>query len=320
MSPAESGDEGHGPAREGAERGRLQGPSVARRFLTDAHAHLSLVADRLGAAAIVGLDKAWSPGTRASGEGATSPFVVDVGVDAEDFEERKRRFGGFPWVRLTAGAWPGKVAVEGRERALAALRAAAADSACVAIGECGLDYFHDEAPRADQLALFLGQADIAREHGLPLVVHSRDAFEDTAGALREASPSTPVVIHCFGYDRDAARIFLDLGCFVSFAGNVTYRKAAALRDALAYVPEDRLLLETDAPYLAPEGLRGKPCSPLDVGLTYDFAAALRDTGVERLEALIRGNAGAVFKRRRGGGRVGEPKRPRGGTRDGRVDG
>ncbi|MBN1242278.1 MAG: TatD family hydrolase [Spirochaetales bacterium] len=271
-----------------------------RRFLTDSHAHLSLVVARLGEAAFADLERAWPGGNRESGEFERRPVIVDVGVDARDFAERKRRFGDFPWVRLTAGAWPGKVAREGRAQALAALREAAADPACVAIGECGLDYFHDEAPRADQLALFLGQADIARDHALPLVVHSRDAFEDTAGALREARLETPVVIHCFGYDREAARTFLDAGCFVSFAGNVTYRKASALQDALGYVPDDRLLLETDAPYLAPEGIRGKPCSPLDVARTYDFAAVRRASSAGRLAELVQANAHHVFARRRSG--------------------
>ena len=296
MSAADSADPSRTPGGKGRGSGGTEGESDLRRFLTDTHAHLSLVADRLGEEAIADLDRAWAAGTRAEGEGNTSPFVVDVGVDACDFAGRKRRFGELPWVRFTAGAWPGKVARDGRGQALDALREAAEDPACVAIGECGLDYFHDEAPRSDQLALFLGQAGIARDFALPLVVHTRDAFEDTAGALREARLETPVVIHCFGYDLAAARAFLDLGCFVSFAGNVTYRKATALQEAVAYVPDNRLLLETDAPYLAPEGLRGKPCSPLDIGRTYDFVAELRKLGRERLEKLVRSNAGTIFPR------------------------
>lgn len=296
MSQADPADSRDDRSGEGAAEGKEREARLARRFLTDTHAHLSHVAARLGAAALEELDRAWRLGPQEALQAERPPFIVDVGVDASDFAERKRRFGALPWVRLTAGAWPGRIAAAGRAGALEALREAAADPGCVAIGECGLDYYHDEAPRPDQLALFLGQAEIARARGLPLVVHSRDAFEDTAGALREARLGTPVVIHCFGYDKEAARAFLDLGCFVSFAGNVTYRKAKALQDALAYVPDDRLLLETDAPYLAPEGMRGKPCSPLDIGLSYAFVAQRRGTGVERLEALVRANAERVFSR------------------------
>jgi TatD DNase family protein len=173
-----------------------------------------------------------------------------------------------------------------------------------------------DGPREAQLALFEGQAAIAAGLGLPLIVHSREAFEDSlavvarlrdgeyraAGGLRDAGgrpggPALPVIIHCFGYGPEEAARFLALGCYLSFAGNVTYRKADALREALRLVPLDRLLLETDSPYMNPEPLRGRPCSPRDIGRTYAFAAALRGEDGGSLAAAVTANARLLFQGR-----------------------
>ena len=128
------------------------------------------------------------------------------------------------------------------------------------------------------------------------VVEVEDLAAHPYGYLRveAAAARIPVVIHCFGYGKDEARAFLAAGCYLSFAGNLTYKKSADLREACIVVPDDRLLLETDAPYMNPEPARGEPSSPFDIGRTYAAVSALRGCGPESLAALVTANARAVF--------------------------
>ncbi|MBL8967785.1 MAG: TatD family hydrolase, partial [Spirochaetaceae bacterium] len=171
---------------------------------------------------------------------------------------------------------------------------AEAGGRAAAVGECGLDYHHMDGSVEAQRRLFEGQIELAAAGGLPLVVHSREAFADTLAILAAARLSAPVVIHCFGYRLKEAEAFLELGCHVSFAGNFTYKKAADLREALAVVPAARLLLETDAPYMNPEPRRGRPSSPLDIARSYEAAAALRGVSPAELAATVASNVRAVF--------------------------
>ena len=161
----------------------------------------------------------------------------------------------------------------------------------VAVGETGLDYFYDLAPRAAQLALFECQLELAASSGLPVVIHTRDADADTAAALA-AFPGT-VILHCF-----SAPGLLDTaigrGYYVSFAGNVTYPKATALREAAATVAADRILAETDSPYLAPQPLRGKRNEPANVLHTLAVLAQARQEEIPTLEQQIDRNASAAF--------------------------
>ncbi len=142
------------------------------------------------------------------------------------------------------------------------------------IGETGLDFYRMRQPRGDQLRSFEYQADLARSQGLPLIVHSRDAMDETIDALAAAALPTGVM-HCFSGDSAAARRVLDLGFYISFAGNLTYNNSIDLHGAARYVPLDRVLLETDAPFLTPVPHRGKRNSPALVTHTYEFFADLR---------------------------------------------
>ncbi len=166
-----------------------------------------------------------------------------------------------------------------------------AHPSAVAVGEIGLDYFHDHAPRDAQLAVFERQLEIASSLDLPVVIHTRDADDDTAAAL--ASFTGRVVLHCFSAP-GLLETALERGYYVSFAGNVTYPKASALRDAAAGVPVDRLLAETDSPYLAPQALRGKRNEPANVLHTLAVLAEVRGEEVATLEAQIDRNASAAF--------------------------
>lgn len=161
----------------------------------------------------------------------------------------------------------------------------------VAVGETGLDYHHDHAPRALQRTLFEQQLALAADHGKPVVIHTRDADADTAAALL-GFPGR-VILHCFSAP-GLLGVALERSYYVSFAGNVTYPNAGALREAAAVVPADRILAETDSPYLAPQPLRGKRNEPANVLHTLAVLAGARGEDTGALERRIEENATAAF--------------------------
>jgi TatD DNase family protein len=167
------------------------------------------------------------------------------------------------------------------------------------VGECGLDYHWMNGTEQEQAALFAAQIDLAVQYGKPLLVHTREAHAHTLGMVREAARRIPVIIHCFGYDVDEAKAYLQAGCYLSFAGNITYKKADGLRRACLETPASRLLLETDAPYMCPEPRRGHQSSPLDIGYSYSFVASQRNTEVATLAASVATNAWQLFGLRAG---------------------
>lgn len=261
---------------------------------TDSHAHLVDVAEGQGAAwreLLARFSAAWSEASP-----GLLPLLVDVGTEAGDFGRRLGVLGQHPFLRYSLGIWPGEEALREIDESLSALARdlEAAGPGAAAVGECGLDYHHMDGPSEAQRALFEGQLHLARGRGLPVIVHSREAFADTRAILRDSAVGLKVVIHCFGYGPAEAEAFLEDGHFISFAGNLTYKKAEALREAIRIVPEDRLLLETDSPYMNPEPRRGKPCSPLDIGRTYALAAELKGLSVNELACLVAANATGVF--------------------------
>ena len=163
-------------------------------------------------------------------------------------------------------------------------RAVDARAAACAIGEIGLDYHYDFAPRRTQIEVFRRQIALARELRRPVVIHTREADDDTADAIRaEGRGDVEGVFHCFTGDAAFARRTLDLGFHVSFSGIVTFRNAAAIREAAAIVPADRLLAETDAPYLSPVPYRGRRNEPARVAQVIDALAGVR--GVERADIV-----------------------------------
>jgi len=161
----------------------------------------------------------------------------------------------------------------------------------VAVGETGLDYFRDRAPRDRQRKLFEAQLELATELGKPVVIHTRDADADTADVL--AAFDGTVVMHCFS-SPGLLKTVVDRGYYVSFAGNVTYPKAGDLRGAAAQIPAERILAETDSPYLAPQARRGRPNEPANVALTIAELAKARGDDLEQLAAKIDENATAAF--------------------------
>jgi TatD DNase family protein len=170
---------------------------------------------------------------------------------------------------------------------------AATDPRTRAIGETGLDYYRHYAPRADQLRAFEAQVDLASRTGLPLVIHTRAAEDDTLAVLREQADGVTVIMHCFSMP-DRLEECVERGWMCSFAGNVTYPKATELQVAARAVPEELLLVETDAPYLAPQPVRGKPNEPANVVRTAEYVAELRGVEYAELEAVVERNAARVF--------------------------
>ena len=161
-----------------------------------------------------------------------------------------------------------------------------------AAGEMGLDYFYDPDSRKRQIALFEEQIAAAAEHGLPAIIHTRSADDDTLDILKASSAKA--VIHCFTGSRQFARKLLDLGAYVSISGIVTFKSADNVREVATYIPDDRLLIETDSPFLAPTPMRGKPNEPQYLVHTAKFLAALREKGFEQFAEMTFKNGQAAF--------------------------
>jgi TatD DNase family protein len=215
--------------------------------------------------------------------------ILTVGTDPESARAALRAAERFPSVYAAIGCHPNSAQL--LDEAL--LRELAAHPRCVAIGETGLDYYRDRAPRELQLLAFEAQIELARETGKPLVIHTRSAAEDTISLLRRRADGLAVILHCFSMPEHVAGC-IEAGWWISFAGNVTYPKAAELAAAAAIVPAQRLLVETDAPYLAPQSRRGKPNEPAAVVETARFLAALRGVEEAELEATLERNAAELF--------------------------
>jgi TatD DNase family protein len=219
--------------------------------------------------------------------------IVTVGTNRESNRAALAAAQRFEQVYAAVGVHPNE-AGGFDEAALADLRAVATQQRCVAIGETGLDYYRDRAPREDQVRAFLAQIELARDLGKPLVIHTRDADDDTLALLDRHAGELRVILHCFSMPDRIDECLAHADWFISFAGNVTYPKAAALMDAALRVPAGRLLVETDAPYLSPQPVRGKPNQPANVVLTAREIALARRVGYEQFEASVESACAAVF--------------------------
>lgn len=179
-----------------------------------------------------------------------------------------------------------------------ALLAAATHPRVIGIGETGLDYYYDRSDRAMQRALFRMHVSVARETGLPLIIHTRDAEEDTLEILEDETRqgAFPALIHCFTASADFGQRVLALGLSISLSGIVTFRNAVQLQEIAKEVPRERLLVETDSPFLAPVPHRGKPCEPAFVADTARFLAGLRGEPVDELARYTTANFRQLFSK------------------------
>ena len=214
--------------------------------------------------------------------------ILTIGIDAESRRAALAATETYDDVFAAIGQHPNNAT--GYDDAITEeLRELAAHPRCLAIGETGLDDYRDYAPRADQERAFRAHIDVAREVGKPLVIHTRAAEDDTIATLAEHAAGLEVILHCFSMP-DRLDECLEHGWWISFAGNVTYPKAADLAEAAERVPLDRLLVETDAPYLTPEPMRKERNQPAYVVHTARFVAERRGISYEELEAAVEANA------------------------------
>jgi TatD DNase family protein len=218
--------------------------------------------------------------------------ILTVGQDGATGREALRAAEDFPQVCAAIGHHPNH-ATGFDDADLAELEALAAHERCRAIGETGLDFFRDYAPRADQERAFHAQIDVARALRKPLVIHTRAAEDDTIATLRERAHGLDVILHCFSMPERLDECLAE-GWWISFAGNVTYPKNGDLAAAAERVPDERLLVETDAPYLTPQPVRKERNQPAFVVHTARFVAERRGQSYEQLEAVVEGNAAGLF--------------------------
>jgi TatD DNase family protein len=240
------------------------------------------------------LDSCPPPNTELVGaaarEGVTR--ILTVGMDAASNRSALLAAEDFPQVYTAIGRHPNHA--QGFDDAdLADLEALASHPRCAAIGETGLDYYRDYAPRADQERAFHAQIELARATGKPLIIHTRAAEDDTVSTLKARAAGLQVVMHCFSMP-DRLQECLAEGWWISFAGNVTYPKADDLALAAERVPDARLLVETDAPYLTPQPVRKHRNEPAFVVHTARFVAERRGVAYDDFERLVDDNAATLF--------------------------
>lgn len=253
-------------------------------MLIDSHCHLEyegLAEDQQGVLARA----------RAAGVGG----FLNISTRQREWDKVIATAAREPDVWATVGIHPHE-ADQHADLGEAALIAAAEHPRVIGIGETGLDYYYDKSDRAVQQALFRTHVLVARETGLPLVVHTRDAEADTARILEDemGKGAFPALIHCFTASADFARRMLELGLTISLSGIVTFKNARDLQAIATDLPEDRLLVETDAPFLAPVPHRGRPCEPAFTADTARFVAGLRGVDPEQLAEATTRNFFALF--------------------------
>jgi TatD DNase family protein len=242
----------------------------------DSHCHLQhegITEDALAGAAAAGVGR-----------------IICVGTDAPQSQraiEVARAYPGTVWA--TVGLHPHD-AVQGIDGIVGLL----GPREVVGIGECGLDYHYDHSPREVQREAFAAQIVLAHLHGLALVIHTREAWDDTFAILEDEGVPERTVFHCFTGGPNEARRCLDAGASLSFSGMITFKTAGDVREAAAIAPLDRILVETDAPYLTPVPHRGKPNGPAYVALVGAAVAAEKGLAVEEVEAATWVNTAALF--------------------------
>jgi TatD DNase family protein len=255
-------------------------------MLVDSHCHLDYLARDGDLEAVVAR-------ARAAGVGR----MITICTKLTEFDLVQGIAARYDEVYCSLGVHPHEAAGEGQRDARRLIALAGADKV-VGIGETGLDFYYEHSPREAQEVSFRAHCRAARETGLPLIVHARDADDETIRVLREewAEGDLRGVIHCFTAGPALAEVALELGFYISLAGVITFKKAEALRDTVRQVPLERLLVETDAPYLSPVPMRGKRNEPAFVAHTAEALAEIKGVSRDRLVQQTGDNFFALFDR------------------------
>ncbi len=257
-------------------------------FLTDTHAHLNLSPLRESVPQVI-------EAARAAGVGR----IINIGIDIDSSKEAADISAQFKGAGMdlwfTAGIHPHE-AGQVNDETLEVLSKLLRQDGAVALGEIGLDYYRDRSPRDVQHRAFEAQLELAARLDMPVVIHDRDAHEDLYAMLEKSVASTGIrgVFHCFSGDLPFARKVLDLGFLISVTGVVTFPKAQQLREVVAYLPKDRLLIETDSPFLSPVPFRGKTNQPAYVRYVAHAVADIRGEDFEEVARWTTENALALF--------------------------
>ena len=256
-------------------------------MIIDSHAHLDYpqLADDL-------------PAVLARAGAAGVDRVITIGVKLSTADRPRRIAESYDNVWFSAGIHPHEAGNEAQACDIDAIMAAADHPRCVAIGEAGLDYHYDYAPRDRQAASFRAQITAARQLGLPIIVHAREADQDIAEIIEDEMDKGAFtgVLHCFSSGTELAKRALNVGFYVSFSGILTFKSAETIQKVAREAPADRIMVETDAPFLAPVPMRGKSNEPAYTSHTLAKLAELRDTQVDDMARVTRANTVRLFSR------------------------
>lgn len=222
-------------------------------------------------------------------------IITDIGADIESTKRAVELSESYDFIYAAAGVHPSEV-YSLEETDMDFLREAAKNSKVVAIGEIGLDYHYEDTVREVQKKWFVRQMEIARETNLPVVIHSRDAAQDTLDIMKaEHAEEIGGVIHCFSYGWDMAKIYLDMGFYLGIGGVVTFKNVKKLKEVVQKAPLERLVLETDAPYLAPEPYRGKRNASHYLKYVINEIAVLRNLIPEEVILITEDNGKQMYR-------------------------
>ena len=221
--------------------------------------------------------------------------IVEVGSSIESSKRAIALAERYDFIYAAIGVHPSDISCL-NEEGLARLREMARHEKVVAIGEIGLDYYWDKEPEVQerQKAWFRRQLKLAREAGLPVIIHSRDAAEDTLTIMKEEAAGLPGVIHCFSYSKELALEYVKMGYYIGVGGVVTFKNARKLKEAVAELPIERIVIETDCPYLAPEPNRGKRNSSLNLPYVVEAIAGIKGLAPEAVEEITYRNAMELY--------------------------
>lgn len=221
--------------------------------------------------------------------------VVNVGASLASCGKTIELMEKYDYIYGAIGVHPNETA-ELNEESFAWLREQCRREKCVAVGEIGLDYYWDEPEREIQKEWFVRQLDLARELSLPVIIHSRDAAKDTLDImLAEKASEIGGVVHCFSYTKETAKTCLDMGFYIGIGGVLTFKNAKKLKEAVEYIPLDRIVLETDCPYLAPDPNRGKRNSSLNIPYVVSALANIKGISEEEVRRAAWENAHDLYR-------------------------
>jgi hydrolase, tatD family len=222
-------------------------------------------------------------------------LIVNPGCDLPTSKKSVELSEKYDFIYSAVGFHPHEAKYMDEEAINEIERLAVSNKKVVSIGEIGLDYYYDFSPRDVQEDVFVRQMELANKLDLPFIIHSRDASNDTYEMVKKYKNNVDCVLHCYSQSKEMAKLYLDLGCYLSFAGPVTFKKSTNLQEVAKYTPLDRIFIETDSPYLSPEPKRGKKNEPSNVIYTGKKIAELKEISEEQLFKSTYNNAVRFFK-------------------------